>query len=373
MRHALWLRVAVVMPVAIHVLLSAACAAKAPSLVANGDFKNWTDGLPDGWEVTIGARNGGDEPKSKVALIKGPALMLRGDANTMAWHSVSQVFPVRTGENYYLNFETRTKDIKREAGQFNNCYVGVLSFDGAEKVVARKFDDVSANTTGWTKHRIEFRVPQDAASTKVVIFLSKSGVLAVKNISVTAAAETSGSPTESATPIKADPEALVTNGNFKDWSGGRPDGWTIGIGARNGGNEPKSEIEPLSDAGIALRGNASTMAWHSIGQELDLEKGKTYTLAFEAQAEDVRRQGRQFNNCYVGVMIFDAAGRKVDTSLEDISRVGRWKKHRIDFRVPGNAEKTELLIFLSKSGTLMVKNVSVKEATPDRSFRRSRR
>ena len=79
---------------AIHLLLlPGAIAFGAESIVTNGDFQKWTDGVPDGWEVEIGAMNGGEEPKSEVKGIKGPALMLRGDASTMAWHAVSQEIP----------------------------------------------------------------------------------------------------------------------------------------------------------------------------------------------------------------------------------------------------------------------------------------
>ena len=110
------------------------------------------------------------------------------------------------------------------------------------------------------------------------------------------------------------------------------------------------------------------MAWHSLSQELDVQKGKTYTLAFEARTAGVRRQGQQFDNCYVGVMSFDANGKRADMSIKDLSRQTRWKKQRIEFTVPANASRAEVLIFLSKTGTLMVKDLSVKEAIPERPF-----
>lgn len=346
---------------AVHLaFLSGAIALGAESIVTNGDFQKWTDGVPDGWKIEIGATNGAEQPKSEVKPIKGPALMLRGDAATMAWNSVGQTIAVEPGASYALEFESRTRDIRREGNQYNNCYVGVISVDDAGKPIQPKVEDVSADSADWKKHRMVFTVPQDAKSTKVMIFLSKSGILGVKNVAVTAA-----DPSEAS--------GLLVNGDFSSWKDGRPDGWTIGIGARNGADLPTSEIVKLGDPGLSLRGNASTMAWHSVGQEVPVRKGRAYTLELEALSENVQRQGRQYDNCYVAVLVHGAAGTKPDVNMEDLSRVPRWRKFRIDFTVPPNATKTEVLIFLSKSGALSIKNLSVKEATPRRPFRGSNR
>jgi hypothetical protein len=243
-----------------------------------------------------------------------------------------------------------------------------MFLDGNGKPVGRETRDVSGDTTDWTKHQVNFIVPKDAASTKVIIFLSKSGTLGVRNVAAIATGAA-----EQAMPKADDGPALVTNGDFGSWTDGVPDDWKTDIGASNGADQPKSEVRQLGDAGLTLRGTSATMAWHSVSQTLDLQKGKAYTLEFEAQAEDIRRVGKQFDNCYIGVMIFDSNGKRLGMSMEDLSRTARWRKQRIEFTVPANAAKTELLIFLSKSGTLSVRNVSVKEALQKRPFRGSRR
>lgn len=352
-------------------LLPGAIAFGAESIVTNGDFQKWTDGLPDGWEVEIGAMNGGEEPKSEVKGIKGPALMLRGDTSTMAWHAVSQEIPATPGGRYSLQFESRTKDIQREGRQHNNCYVGVMCFDGAGNPVDAKINDVAADTADWTKHQVAFTVPQGAESTKVMIFLSKSGILGVKNVAVTTVGGTAPSTVRPTTKAPAGTTGLLANGDFSAWTDGQPDGWKVEFGAGQEGREPKSEIAHLGDPGLALRGNAGTRAWYSVSQEVSVSKGGTYTLEFQALSEGIQRQGSQYNNCYAGFMSFDAGGKVAETAIEDLSRVPRWRKFRIDFRVPHNAEKTEVLIFLSKTGTLSVKNFSLKEATRGGSFRSS--
>jgi hypothetical protein len=327
-------------------LLSSNTVSGADSLITNGEFLNWADGLPAGWKVEIGAMNGGDSPTSEVKPIKGPALMLRGDASTLAWHSVSQEFQGQPGETYALEFESRVKDIKREGRQYNNCYVGIMSVDAAGKPIASEIDDLSGDTD-WKRHRITTTVPANAVSTKVVIFLSKTGILGVRNVSVTKAQ----------TPDAASgrPKGLLVNSDFSEWVNGLPSDWTVEIGAKNGADAPQSELRQV-DGGFSLRGTASTMAWYSVSQDPSLDAG-TYRLSFQARSEDVRRQGRQYDNCYVGVMIFDANGQRLGTSVKDLSRNSDWRRHRIEFKVPPRADKTEVIIFLSKTGTLTVKDL----------------
>ena len=306
------------------VFLSGAIVLGAESIVTNGRFEKWTDGVPDGWKVEIGAMNGAEEPKSEVKPIKGPALMLRGDASTMAWHAVSQRLPVQSGGSYLLEFESQTRNIKREGRQHDNCFVGVMSLDGGGKPVERKIVDVAADSTDWKKHQVAFTVPQGAESTKLIVFLSKSGILGVKNVAVATTDDMADdTPAPEVKPATAEPAkaaSLLANGDFKAWTNGRPDGWKVDIGANNGANKPTSQVVKLDDPGLALRGNASTMAWYSLSQKVQVQKGGTYTLELEAQSEGVQKQGRQYDNCYVGVMSFDAAGKKVDMTLEELSR-----------------------------------------------------
>ncbi len=372
MRHTSPVAVAAAILATVHLaFLSGATALGAESIVTNGDFQKWTDGVPEGWKVEIAANNVAEDPKSEVKLIKGPALMLRGDASTMAWHSVSQGLSVKPGGRYRLEFESRTKDIKREGRQFNNCYVGVMCLDGDGKPVQRHLGDVSQDTAEWKKHQVDFAVPQGARSTQVVIFLSKSGILGVKNVVVTQTGEVSDAPSPGEKPTVEDlfdSPGMLTNGDFKAWTKGRPDGWKVEVGATSGNNKSASQIMELSEPGLELRGTASTAIWYSVSQQVPVEKGGTYTLEFQAMSKGIRQQGHQFDNCYVGVMVFDAAGKKADMIHKDLSKVSRWGKFKLDFRVPPNAAKTEVLIFLSKSGTLSVKNLRLKEATPRRPF-----
>lgn len=325
----------------------------APKL-DNGDFANWEESGPQGWTVEIGASNGASEPASEVRQMVGPAIYLQGNAKTMAWQSVSQEVAVEGGQTYQLDFEARSKDIRREGKQFDNCYVGWMSMDAAGKVIGRELQDVSSGAADWTKFALSYTVPQNAKSTSVMIFLSKSGVLAVKDMSITQSAR---------------PENLAANGDFGQWEKGVPKSWTVEIAARNGANRPESTVKKLPGGGVELAGNARTLAWNSISQDLDVTPGETYSIEVEAAAQGIRREGRQFDNCYVGVMSFDANGNRLDMALEDLSKLRGWKKQSIRFVPPPKSAKTTLLIFLSKTGSLKIKNVYVGSEVPRRPFR----
>jgi hypothetical protein len=52
----------------------------------------------------------------------------------------------------------------------------------------------------------------------------------------------------------------------------------------------------------------------------------------------------------------------VGTSIKDLLRNADWRRPRIDFVVPPGTDNTEVIIFLSKTGTFSVKNLLLSEA-----------
>jgi hypothetical protein len=337
-------------------------SAAGDSLVTNGNFETWEGAVPVGWKVEVGARNGGDRPASEVKRIAGPALMLRGDAATKAWHTVTQILDIKAGQSCRLEFLVRSKEIKREPGQFDNCYVALISIEESGKVVGRAVKDISEGTDDWTSFVVDYTVPDGADQTSVVIFLSKSGLIGVKGVK----AELSESPADA--PGNR-PENLVRNGQLSQWQDGLPVSWTAEVSARNGADRPESEIKPLEKAGVVLSGNARTLAWRSLGQDVVLKPKQSYRLTFQATAEGVKQEGRQFNNCYIGVMHFDAGGKRLDMAIKDLSQSRGPSTQAIRFTTPATTAKSTLLLFLSKSGSLKIKDVSLEEAAPEKPFR----
>jgi hypothetical protein len=145
----------------------------------NGSFSQWENGAPADWTVDIGARSGSDTP-SKLKPLNEEGLELSGDANTGQWKSVSQKVALTQGAEVRLQFEARTIGLKREARQFNNCYVGLAAFDGAGKRLSIQIRELFE--TNWAPGQLVAKLPDNAASVDVLLFLSKTGVLQVRSI-----------------------------------------------------------------------------------------------------------------------------------------------------------------------------------------------
>ncbi|MEO1524156.1 MAG: hypothetical protein AAFX06_01910 [Planctomycetota bacterium] len=349
--------------IALFISVAGSVHSTANELVVNGEFTDWTDDSPTGWAIEIGAQNGADEPLSEVTRLPDKGLLLRGNQTTLAWRIVKQKLDAGPGDRLKLRFKARTKDIRREARQFNNCYVGLLSFDAKQKVIGSMIQSLPDSTDGWKDYSIEYEVPNAAASTAVCAFLSKTGLFGVQSLSVVKA-KAAPKPDN-----KEDQENLLTNGALDQWNHDKPKSWKVEVAAKNGSDRPASQVKPLPEGGVSLTGNARTLAWNSVSQSLVLKPGTTYTLQFEAAGDGIRRQGRQYDNCYVGVFSFDGNDQRVDMAIEDLSKVTAWKPFQLNFSPPPTAKRSEIILFLSKTGTLRVKSVSVREATPDRPFR----
>ncbi|MEO1618165.1 MAG: S41 family peptidase [Planctomycetota bacterium] len=326
------------------------------SIITNGDFGQWKDDLPVGWEVEIGATNGAKEPLSEIRQIGGPALLMRGDSKTKAWRTVSQAVPAKPGDSLSLRFMARVKDVRREGSQFDNCHVGWMSKNASGKMIGRAIVDLSESTADWKAFEVNYVVPQGAEETTIYAFLSKSGLLGLKGFVIT----------ESSSENEASGN-LLTNSRFTNWSDGLPDGWQVEVSANNGGQSPESKLIKTAE-GLALRGDRNTLAWNSVAQDKSLQPGTTYELSFDAVAKNVRREGRQFDNCYVGVLHFDAAGKRLDMSVEDLSQWSQMKQGSLSFRVPAGATKSTVMVFLSKSGQLTIKSLELHTATPQQPF-----
>jgi hypothetical protein len=161
-------------------------------------------------------------------------------------------------------------------------------------------------------------------------------------------------------------DALLQNGDFATWQGDTPTGWTVDIGARNG-QGGTSILRKLDEGGILLEGDAGTAAWKSVTQSFAVEPGSAYRLTFEARAHNVRRQGRQYDNCYVGILVKDAAGKRVGLAVHNVEDA-EWTTGSVIVSAGAGAKTADATIFLSKTGTLEVRNVTVVKVDPRDSF-----
>lgn len=162
-------------------------------------------------------------------------------------------------------------------------------------------------------------------------------------------------------------DSLLDNGNFADWADGTPRGWSVQIGARNG-NGPKSTLAKIDEVGLSLHGDDSTAQWQAVSQTISVEPEACYRLSFQARARDIRRVGRQFDNCYIRIVMKNERGENGPSAMSRITHSDWTSDTLVVF--PGPAARTvEVMIFLSQSGTLDVRELALDKLLPNDSFR----
>lgn len=146
----------------------------------NGSFEDWKDGLPTGWTVEPGIFNGSDSPLSKVQKSNDGGIEIFGNKKTLAWNIVGQDAPLKADRVYLLKFEAKTKNLKREVNQHDNCHVGFWFQNAKGQTVGNKLEFVEAKK--YTEYTVSAKLPEGATKAKIYLTLSKTGRLYVKNI-----------------------------------------------------------------------------------------------------------------------------------------------------------------------------------------------
>jgi hypothetical protein len=160
---------------------------------------------------------------------------------------------------------------------------------------------------------------------------------------------------------------LVTNGSFSKWNGNLPVGWNVTIGASNGAAQPVSNVNKGEGPSLELSGNANTLAWNFVSQSVAAQPDETYRLTCEAKATGVKREGRQYDNCYVGVWFKNRAGKNLGNQFVVIGSED-YQQTSLVFRTPPQTALVDLAIFLSKTGKLNVKDVRLDRFASSDSF-----
>jgi hypothetical protein len=150
----------------------------AGGLLPNGDFSLWKDGLPEGWELRVGATSG---PGKESEVRPGPegGVLLRGSAATGQWRLLARAFDVKEGTGYRLSFEGRAAGLAAEARQFDNAYVGLSLPMPGGKTVDRRI--VSLGNRPWAPEEVLVRA-RSAGRAEVWVFLTKTGSLEARNL-----------------------------------------------------------------------------------------------------------------------------------------------------------------------------------------------
>lgn len=168
-------------------------------------------------------------------------------------------------------------------------------------------------------------------------------------------------------PIQDSQSPSVTNGSFADWENGQPVGWKTEIGATNDGETPVSKIRKGAGPSIELSGDIKTRAWNVVSQNIAVQPMQSLRLSYAAKAVDVKRDGNQFDNCYVGVFFDTPAGVTSTPRIWPVLQQKLTNESRI-FRVPDKVNRINVKIFLSKTGTLNVSDVKIESLNAADSF-----
>ncbi len=160
----------------------------------------------------------------------------------------------------------------------------------------------------------------------------------------------------------------IENNDFALWQGNNPVGWTVGVGATNGSG-PESTIARLDGSGgLVLAGDASTKVWRVVSQRILVQPGTTIRLNIEARAVGLRREGNQFDNCYVGLLYKDADGNLVGRPQVVPIANPAMRRQVLTATIPKGTRRTEVTAFLSKTGRLEVRGISAERVDPRSSY-----
>jgi len=164
-------------------------------------------------------------------------------------------------------------------------------------------------------------------------------------------------------------EALITNGDFQMWKGGLPTGWVAREGAHLGFADPKAKrngFAPLEGGGVATTGDAKTLRWMLLGHPFPAKPGEHFEISYRARGVELRREGRQYDNCWVGAIFEDAAGTRIGFPMIDV-RSATWNEGRLYVRAPARTSRAEVAFFCSLSGRLEVQKVGLRRVAPEES------
>jgi len=345
----------------------------------NGDFElkgSKVDAVP-GWTVSIGARNGGEEPLSKVSLDRKMkrsgkrSLHLGVDRDTFGLQIVGQEVEARPGAIYRLSGHARTKNVRHEVNakgipQFNNCYLALFLFDGNGELVARDIATPSRPyTDDWEELSLAVEAPDSVRRAEVKMFLSISGDLWFDDLEL---AIEGG---------QAVPKpALVFRDDFESQDE-LAAAWLVEEGARNGGTEPVStvEVDPRRGAtkskrSMHLAGSRKTLLWRSANRYFEATPGDVFELSAMVKARKIRSEQNalgieQFANFHLRLVFFDeqdkilGAARFAHPGQGDYD----WKSVAVQGTAPEGSVRGMAAIFLSMSGEAWLDDVELTRQT----------
>jgi hypothetical protein len=180
------------------------------------------------------------------------------------------------------------------------------------------------------------------------------------------------------TALSLSPAALATtnrveNGSFEQRGAkGAPLGWSESMGAQTGTGGTAtlvSWVDEAHDGDVALRlvGQKDTTRWTTLqATPIPVVPGEQLAFGGWMRTENVHKQGRQYTNCNVGLLLQDKRGRMVDGGVRSTGFLGGthdWTEVRSGTRVPDGVAQVQLFAFCSVSGTAWFDGLFVHSVT----------
>lgn len=166
--------------------------------------------------------------------------------------------------------------------------------------------------------------------------------------------------------FEARAENTLKNHRFQDWADGCPKSWSTTLGAATGFG-PQSKLVKNKERGVALTGDAKTKRWTLLKQWSPAQPGKMARLQFHSRVLGLKRDAGQRYNCYVALFFLNEAKQLVSVAKKDI-RDQHWRSFTITAKTPEKARTIEAVLFLSMSGRLEWRDVTMDYLRPEQSF-----
>ena len=149
-------------------------------------------------------------------------------------------------------------------------------------------------------------------------------------------------------------------------------GWTVEIGALNGGSEPLNEVEVDKGqkhggkASLHLSASASTLAFQIVSQSVEVRPGGKYKLSAFTRTKGLRHEQNarginQFNNCYLALFLFDGVGEVKAKDVKTLKQpeTNGWEPVQVEVTAPDDIRRAEIKVFSSISGEVWLDDVSL--------------
>jgi hypothetical protein len=112
---------------------------------------------------------------------------------------------------------------------------------------------------------------------------------------------------------------------------------------------------------LVLESNEQTTQWYLLGKRLNTNH-KRITIDYEIMTQNVKKEGKQYNNCYLGFLYVDD-DFKMKFKVNSYDGSMDWNKQQVSINIENeNGKPVELLklgIFLSKSGIMKLRNIVI--------------